>query len=68
MQGITGKYYFVHSYQAHAARAEHVLASYALGDGQVTAAVGKDNVLGVQFHPEKSAEDGLPLIRRFLRL
>ncbi len=57
--------YFVHSY--HMVCAEHVdvLASTDYG-GPVTAAVGRDNLLGTQFHPEKSQATGLELIKNFL--
>lgn len=67
MNGRVNRFYFVHSYQAIPARPEHRLASYALGGRRITAAVRKGNVLGTQFHPEKSAEDGLLLLRDFLR-
>ncbi|MGH6967785.1 MAG: imidazole glycerol phosphate synthase subunit HisH [Stellaceae bacterium] len=58
--------YFVHSYQLKAREPRHVLAAadYA---GLVTAAVGRDNLVGVQFHPEKSQATGLRLIANFLR-
>lgn len=58
--------YFVHSYQMvmqdSAQRLAHV--DYA---GDVTAIVGRDNVIGVQFHPEKSQAAGLHMIENFLK-
>lgn len=58
--------YFVHSYQFHVDDPVHLLAhvDYA---GPVTAIVGRDNILGTQFHPEKSQAAGLRLIGNFLR-
>jgi glutamine amidotransferase len=58
--------YFVHSYHLVAADPERVLARTDHG-GPVTAAVGRDNLVGVQFHPEKSQTTGLRLIANFLR-
>jgi glutamine amidotransferase len=57
--------YFVHSYQFHVDDPAHLLAhcDYA---GDVTAIVGRDNILGTQFHPEKSQAAGLRLISNFL--
>lgn len=57
--------YFVHSYQLHVTDAADRLASADYG-GPVTAIVGRDNVFGTQFHPEKSQETGLRLIQNFL--
>jgi imidazole glycerol-phosphate synthase subunit HisH len=58
--------YFVHSYQLAATDPAHVLATTDYG-GPVTAAVGRDNIAGTQFHPEKSQALGLALIANFLR-
>lgn len=58
--------YFVHSYHLVAAAPENVLATTEYG-GVVTAMVGRDNMVGAQFHPEKSQTMGLQLIRNFLR-
>ena len=57
--------YFVHSYAMRCARAGDVLAEVDYG-GQVTAIIGRDNLIGTQFHPEKSQAVGLALIRNFL--
>ena len=61
-------FYFVHSFQAKPRDQDCLWASYSLGGEQVVAAIRKDNVLGVQFHPEKSANDGLEFINYFLQL
>lgn len=58
--------YFVHSYGFRAADHAHQLAHVDYG-GPVTAIVGRDNLLGTQFHPEKSQEVGLHLIANFLQ-
>lgn len=58
--------YFVHSYQLVADSPAHVLATTDYG-GPVTAVVGRDNIAGTQFHPEKSQALGLALIANFLK-
>lgn len=57
--------YFVHSYQFRTADPAHWLAHVDYG-GPVTAIVGRDNMVGTQFHPEKSHATGLRLIANFL--
>jgi len=57
--------YFVHSYYMRCERRENVIATCDYG-GTVTAAVGKDNIVATQFHPEKSQDYGLKIIRNFL--
>ncbi|MEO8021576.1 imidazole glycerol phosphate synthase subunit HisH [Polaromonas sp.] len=57
-------FYFVHSYAAVCEQEEDLLASTEYG-GPVTAVVGRANVVGVQFHPEKSQVNGLRLIENF---
>lgn len=56
--------YFVHSYAAQVRREEDLLAVTDYG-GRVTAAVGRGNVFGCQFHPEKSGEVGLAILKNF---
>jgi len=58
-----GEAYFLHSY---AFTGSDVVATTAHG-GPVVAAIGRANMLGVQFHPEKSQRYGLTLLERFLR-
>jgi glutamine amidotransferase len=58
--------YFVHSYHLRAADPAHVVATTEYG-GELTAMVGRDNIAGTQFHPEKSQKLGLALIANFLR-
>src|SRR3569833_108075 len=57
--------YFVHSYHFVAERADDVLVRIDYG-GPVVAAIGRDNMVGVQFHPEKSQSAGLKLLSNFL--
>ena len=68
LEGIaTGDHaYFVHSWQFQVADPAHLLSHVDYG-GQVTAVVGRDNIVGTQFHPEKSQAVGLRLIANFLR-
>ena len=58
-------FYFVHSYFPDPARAEDVALSSEHGVG-FCAAVGRENVFGCQFHPEKSQAAGLSLLRSFV--
>jgi glutamine amidotransferase len=57
-----GEAYFLHSFAFDGA---HVVATTDHG-GPVTAAIGRDNLVGVQFHPEKSQRYGIALLERFL--
>lgn len=57
--------YFVHSYALVPDTDDHVLARVHYG-GPIVAAVGRDNMIGTQFHPEKSQLVGLRLIANFL--
>lgn len=59
-------YYFVHSYHAAPADAAHRAGETDYG-GRFTSAVARDNIFATQFHPEKSADQGLALYRNFLR-
>jgi glutamine amidotransferase len=56
----------VHSYQLRPANRADLVAEAEYG-GPVTAIVGRDNMVGTQFHPEKSQKLGLALIANFLK-
>ena len=56
--------YFVHSYHAANVPDEYIIAEADYGY-RFTAAVCKDNIFGLQFHPEKSGDTGLCMLRRF---
>jgi len=58
--------YFVHSYELKTAQRDDLIAQTDYG-GPLTAVVGRDNMVGTQFHPEKSQKLGLKLIANFLK-
>jgi glutamine amidotransferase len=58
-------YYFVHSFYARPSDVRHSVGEADYG-GRFTAAVARDNIFATQFHPEKSADQGLSLYRNFL--
>ena len=62
---VPGEAYFLHSYAFDVANPSELIAATDHG-GPVTAAIGRDTMLGVQFHPEKSQAYGLALLGRFL--
>jgi imidazole glycerol-phosphate synthase subunit HisH len=60
--------YFVHSYYVEPALASDTAATVTHGTQTVTAALARDNVMAVQFHPEKSAKTGLQILANFVQL
>ena len=68
LEGVDGRdFYFVHSYHAVLDDDENLSATADYGF-DVTAAISKDNVFATQFHPEKSGEHGLRILRNFVDL
>lgn len=68
LQGLAEGYvYFVHSYRVWPEKESDLLAVTEY-DGPVSAIVGRDNVFGMQFHPEKSGELGMKLLGSFLAM
>ena len=65
-EGLDGEaFYFVHSYYPQPAEPGYVLGTSEYG-GEFCAAAGRDNLVAVQFHPEKSSRAGLKLYENFL--
>ncbi len=60
-------FYHVHSFVARPRRAQHVVGTTEYGE-RFASIVGRGNVLGVQFHPEKSSGHGLEMLRNFASL
>ncbi|WP_008313938.1 imidazole glycerol phosphate synthase subunit HisH [Leptolyngbya sp. PCC 6406] len=67
-QGVEGGewVYFVHSYYAEPEDSAVIAATVTHGSQQVTAAIAQDNLMAVQFHPEKSSQTGLKLLSNFV--
>jgi len=57
--------YYVHSYYCAPEMPQHLLAACSYGDYPFAAAVGRDNIVAVQFHPEKSQRAGMALLEAF---
>ena len=61
-------FYFVHSFMTVPTRPEDELAYCNYEGLSITAAIQKENITGVQFHPEKSGEAGLKILKRFVTI
>jgi glutamine amidotransferase len=60
--------YLVHSYSFAPEDPNHLLATYTFYGDHITAAVRRDNIIGLQFHPEKSGQVGLRVLHEFIKL
>lgn len=58
--------YFVHSFMALPSDSAHRIADCLYGGHKIAATIGRDQIMGCQFHPEKSGEVGLKILRRFI--
>lgn len=61
-------FYFVHSFHLKLSDSKYCLASYKMRNENIVAVIKKDNIVGTQFHPEKSQENGLKLLENFLMM
>ena len=60
--------YFVHSFMAVPSNPAHRIADCLYGGHKIAATIGRDKITGCQFHPEKSGDVGLKILRRFILL
>ena len=60
--------YFVHSYMAQPEDSKHLIAGCLYGDNFIPAVIQSENVIGCQFHPEKSGKIGLQMLKNFLNI
>ena len=65
---VNDSLYFIHSYMSVPGNKEHLFAQYEDEGLLVPAVIKKDNVIGLQFHPEKSGEVGLRVLKNFISL
>lgn len=63
-----GSVYLVHSFHMRPTDHDHLLATYDFGGHSITAAIQRDNVTGLQFHPERSGRVGLAIMGSFVAL
>lgn len=60
-------FYYMHSYHFKPKNEKYIIASTKYGEINIVAAIRKKNIIGVQFHPEKSQGDGLRLFKNILK-
>ncbi len=60
-------FYFVHSYMVNCRNENDVIADYSVNDISITAIVKKNNITGLQFHPENSGIEGLKFFTNFCK-
>ncbi|WP_226676233.1 imidazole glycerol phosphate synthase subunit HisH [Rossellomorea aquimaris] len=68
LEGVTEGYvYFVHSYYVHEGSKDVIVASADYAGVEIPAVVSRENIYGMQFHPEKSGELGMQLLENFTK-
>ena len=60
-------FYFAHSYHFSCTHSDDVAGTFEFNNQKITAAIQRDNLFGVQFHPEKSQDAGLHFVESFIR-
>ena len=59
--------YTIHSFEFKVQESDHLIGHYDYGGNKITSIVGRDNILGVQFHPEKSGKLGLLFLKKLIK-
>lgn len=62
------EFYYVHSYSVFLKNKNEIIAYYLYDNQKISSIIGKDNVVGFQFHPEKSRKEGINLLKQISRL
>jgi len=62
------QYYFVHSYSGKCLDETNLMSFYKYGNSEVTSSICKNNIIGTQFHPEKSGNSGLQFLKKFIEI
>ena len=65
MYGDGGWFYYVHSYEFNVESTDNLSGGYIYHNKMITACVSKENIVGVQFHPEKSGMDGILFLENY---
>lgn len=65
---LNGDFYYVHSFFADITNSNEVIGNFNHGSTSRTSAILKNNIMGVQFHPEKSQQSGLKLLKNYFDL
>ena len=66
MENQENRFYFVHSYFVECNNREDILTTTKYGDKEFVSSFERENIIGVQFHPEKSHKFGMQLLKNFL--
>ena len=61
------EFYFIHSYEVKTKKSSETLFHYENYNKKIAAVIGKENILGCQFHPEKSGKYGIEFLKEFLK-
>jgi len=63
---VVDQFYFAHSYHASEVEASCIATTSDYGSVKFTSSIRKENIFGVQFHPEKSHDQGIKLLKNFI--
>jgi len=65
---INSNFYHIHSYYFNCTDTENIIGTIKFSGNDIPVIIQKDNIMGVQFHPEKSHESGLELLNQFINI
>ena len=65
---FNNRYYFLHSFMVQLKNNKNLSGYYSYKGNSITSLIKKDNIIGCQFHPERSGKDGLNFLKNFLKI